>query len=88
MAGSKLIAQDFRVQAKGPDGKPKVDSDGNPVMVPLRRYFQPRPSTATVLRGRCFLFTNLGPNSKDARDTYSVEPAWPISSSSGRSIPA
>ena len=70
VVGSKLIAQDFRVQAKGPDGKPKVDKDGNPVMVPLKRYFQPRPSTATSYAADASSFTNLGPNGKEARDTY------------------
>jgi potassium-transporting ATPase KdpC subunit len=36
----------------------------------LRRYFQERPSTATSYNAAGSSFTNLGPNSKKARDTY------------------
>jgi K+-transporting ATPase ATPase C chain len=34
------------------------------------RYFQPRPSTATKYNAAGTAFTNLGPNSRDARDTF------------------
>jgi potassium-transporting ATPase KdpC subunit len=34
------------------------------------RYFQPRPSTATHYNAAASAFTNLGPNSKTARDTF------------------
>jgi K+-transporting ATPase ATPase C chain len=34
------------------------------------RYFQSRPSTATSYNAAASAFTNLGPNSKDARDTF------------------
>jgi K+-transporting ATPase ATPase C chain len=34
------------------------------------RYFQSRPSTATKYNAAGSAFTNLGPNSKDARDTF------------------
>jgi K+-transporting ATPase ATPase C chain len=34
------------------------------------RYFQPRPSTATKYNPAATAFTNLGPNSKAARDTF------------------
>jgi potassium-transporting ATPase KdpC subunit len=34
------------------------------------RYFQPRPSTATKYNAAGSAFTNLGPNSKAARDTF------------------
>jgi potassium-transporting ATPase KdpC subunit len=34
------------------------------------RYFQPRPSTATNYNAAGSAFTNLGPNSKKARDTF------------------
>jgi potassium-transporting ATPase KdpC subunit len=34
------------------------------------RYFQERPSTATSYNGAASAFTNLGPNSKTARDTF------------------
>jgi K+-transporting ATPase ATPase C chain len=40
------------------------DFKGNP------RYFQPRPSTATSYNPSATAFTNLGPNSKEARDTF------------------
>jgi K+-transporting ATPase ATPase C chain len=35
-----------------------------------RRYFQPRPSTATNYNPAATAFTNLGPDSKAARDTF------------------
>jgi potassium-transporting ATPase KdpC subunit len=34
------------------------------------RYFQSRPSTATKYAADASAFTNLGPNSRDARDTF------------------
>jgi K+-transporting ATPase ATPase C chain len=67
VVGSKLIAQSFQKPVLGPDGKPKHDSDGNPVTTPDRRYFQPRPS-ATGYDPSATFFGNLGPNSKDERD--------------------
>lgn len=70
LVGSKIIGQDFRVPVLGPNGKPKVDSDGNPVLVADKSYFQERPSTATNYNAAGSAFTNLGPNSKDARDTF------------------
>jgi K+-transporting ATPase ATPase C chain len=70
VVGSRLIAQDFRVPVLGKNGKPKTDKDGNPVMTPDKRYFQPRPSTGTSYTADATAFTNLGPNSKDARDTF------------------
>jgi K+-transporting ATPase ATPase C chain len=70
LVGSKLIAQDFRVPVLAANGKPKVDKDGNPILVADKRYFQPRPSTATNYNAAGSAFTNLGPNSKDARDTF------------------
>jgi len=70
LVGSRLIAQDFRKPVLGADGKPKLDADGNPVMAADARYFQSRPSTATNYNPAGSAFTNLGPNSKDARDTF------------------
>ncbi len=35
-----------------------------------KRYFQGRPSTLTKYNAAASAFTNLGPNSKDARDTF------------------
>jgi potassium-transporting ATPase KdpC subunit len=70
VVGSRLIGQDFRRPVVGPNGKPKVDKDGNPVMAADPRYFQERPSTATSYAADATAFTNLGPNSADARDTF------------------
>ncbi len=69
--GSSLIAQSFSLPVIGKDGKPKVDADGNPVLRPDRRYFQPRPS-ATGYSGDATYFSNLGPNSVDERDEVST----------------
>ncbi len=49
VVGSRLLAQDFKGDA---------------------RYFQSRPSTATSYNPAATAFTNLRPNSKDARDTF------------------
>jgi K+-transporting ATPase ATPase C chain len=70
LVGSKLLAQDFRKPVLDADGKPKTDKDGNPVLTPDPRYFQPRPSTSTNYNPAATAFTNLGPNSHDARDTF------------------
>ena len=67
VVGSSLIAQSFSKPVIGKNGKPKVDSDGNPVLAPDPKYFQPRPS-ATGYAPDATYFANLGPNSKDARD--------------------
>jgi K+-transporting ATPase ATPase C chain len=70
LVGSRLLAQDFRKPVLDANGKPKVDKDGNPVLASDARYFQPRPSTATNYNAAATAFSNLGPNSKDARDTF------------------
>jgi K+-transporting ATPase ATPase C chain len=70
LVGSRLLAQDFRKPVLDANGKPNLDKDGNPVLTPDTRYFQPRPSTATSYNPAATAFTNLGPNSKDARDTF------------------
>jgi potassium-transporting ATPase KdpC subunit len=64
VVGSKLIAQDFRRDTG------KKDKAGDPILVPVPRYFQPRPSTGTNYNAAGSAFTNLGPNSKTARDTF------------------
>jgi K+-transporting ATPase ATPase C chain len=38
--------------------------------MPDPRYFQPRPSTSTNYSPAATAFTNLGPNSNDALDTF------------------
>jgi K+-transporting ATPase ATPase C chain len=70
LVGSRLLAQDFRKPVLGGNGKPKTDEDGNPILTPDVRYFQPRPSTYTDYNPAATAFTNLGPNSKTARDTF------------------
>ena len=70
LVGSRLLAQDFRKPILNANGKPKVDKDGNPILTPDTRYFQPRPSTATSYDAAATAFTNLAPNSEDARDTF------------------
>jgi K+-transporting ATPase ATPase C chain len=70
LVGSRLLAQDFRRPVLGANGKPKQDKDGNPILAPDTRYFQPRPSTYTNYNPAGTAFTNLGPNSKAARDTF------------------
>lgn len=70
--GSRLIAQDFRRPVLGPGGKPRLDTDGKPVMAADPRYFQPRPSTATSYSASATAFTNLGPNSAASRDTFAA----------------
>jgi K+-transporting ATPase ATPase C chain len=64
VVGSKLLAQDFRRDTG------RKDKEGKPILMPVPRYFQPRPSTATNYNAAASAFTNLGPNSKDARDTF------------------
>jgi K+-transporting ATPase ATPase C chain len=64
VVGSKLIGQDFRRDTG------RKDKAGNPILVPVPRYFQERPSTGTSYNAAASAFTNLGPNSKDARDTF------------------
>jgi K+-transporting ATPase ATPase C chain len=70
LVGSRLLAQDFRKPVLDANGKPRMDKDGNPILTPDTRYFQPRPSTSTSYNPAATAFTNLGPNSKDARDTF------------------
>jgi K+-transporting ATPase ATPase C chain len=67
VVGSKLIGQDFRKPVLGPDGKPRMDKDGNPVLVADPRYFQSRPSQTGYTPNVTF-FSNRGPNSTDERD--------------------
>jgi K+-transporting ATPase ATPase C chain len=70
VVGSRLIGQDFRVPVLGKNGKPLMDKAGKPVLKPDPRYVQERPSTATNYAADATAFTNLGPNSATARDTF------------------
>jgi K+-transporting ATPase ATPase C chain len=69
VVGSRLLAQDFTRPVLGANGKPKKDSDGNPVTEPDPKYFQPRPS-ATGWSASATFFANKGPNQKSTRDFY------------------
>jgi K+-transporting ATPase ATPase C chain len=67
VVGSSLIAQSFSRPLIGKDGKPKLDEEGEEILVADKRYFQPRPS-ATGYSGNVTFFSNLGPNSVEARE--------------------
>ena len=65
--GSRLIAQEFTEPVIGKNGKPVMDEEGEPETRPDPDYFQPRPS-ATGYSGDASYFSNLGPNSIEARE--------------------
>ena len=64
VVGSKLIGQDFRRPVLRPDGKPRLDEAGDPVLEPDPAYFQSRPSV-TGYSANVTYFNNLGPNNKE-----------------------
>ncbi|MGZ8666579.1 MAG: potassium-transporting ATPase subunit C [Solirubrobacterales bacterium] len=64
VVGSKLIGQDFRRPVLRPNGKPRLDKAGEPVLAPDPAYFQSRPS-ATGYSANVTYFNNLGPNNKE-----------------------
>jgi K+-transporting ATPase ATPase C chain len=68
VVGSSLIGQSFSRPVIGKDGKPVLDEEGEEVLAPDKRYFQPRPS-ATGYAPDVTYFSNLGPNSVEARET-------------------
>jgi potassium-transporting ATPase KdpC subunit len=70
VVGSRLIAQPFAKPVIGKNGKPETTSTGLPILTPDPEYFQPRPSTQTEYNAAGSAFTNLGPNSTVARDTF------------------
>ena len=70
VVGSRLIGQDFRKPVIGKNGKPEQDSDGKPVLAADPAYFQERPSTQTSYAANASSFTNLGPNSTVAEQTF------------------
>ena len=69
VVGSRLIAQPF-AKPVIKNGKPETTSTNLPVLAPDPAYFQERPSTQTEYNAAGSSFTNLGPNSTVARDTF------------------
>ncbi len=67
VVGSSLIGQSFSRPAIGKNGKPMLDEEGEEILVPDKRYFQPRPS-ATGYSADASYFGNAGPNSIEARE--------------------
>ncbi len=67
LVGSSLIGQSFSRPAIGKDGKPVLDEEGEEVLVPDKRYFQPRPSQSGYSANATF-FSNSGPNSVEERE--------------------
>ncbi len=67
LVGSSLIGQSFSRPVIGKNGKPKLDEEGEEVLVPDPRYFQPRPSQSGYSANATF-FSNSGPNSVEERE--------------------
>lgn len=67
VVGSSLIAQSFSRPAIGGDGKSVLDTEGEEVLVPDKRYFQPRPSQSGYAANATY-FSNAGPNSVEERE--------------------
>jgi potassium-transporting ATPase KdpC subunit len=67
VVGSSLIGQSFSVPVIGKNGKPRLDEEGEEILVPDKRYFQPRPS-ATGYSADVTFFGNAGPNSVEERE--------------------
>lgn len=67
LVGSSLIGQSFSRPAIGKNGKPKLDEEGEEILVPDKRYFQPRPSE-TGYSANVTFFSNSGPNSVEERE--------------------
>jgi potassium-transporting ATPase KdpC subunit len=62
LVGSKIIGQSFADQVVK-NGKPQVDTSGNPITSPNPRYFQSRASaTVPPNNAAATTFSNLGPN--------------------------
>ena len=67
VVGSKLIGQSFSRPVIGKNGKPVLDEEGEEVLAPDKRYFQPRPSQSGYAANTTF-FSNSGPNSVEERE--------------------
>jgi potassium-transporting ATPase KdpC subunit len=72
LVASKLIGQQFTDVVHTKTGKVKM-SDGEPVTVPDKRYFQTRPSGNVPADGDAATeFANLGPNDKITEQTLAA----------------
>jgi len=67
VVGSSLIGQSFSRPVVGKNGKPVLDEEGEEVLAPDKRYFQPRPSQSGYAANTTF-FSNSGPNSVEERE--------------------
>ncbi len=67
LVGSSLIGQSFSRPVIGKNGKPVLDEEGEEVLAPDKRYFQPRPSV-TGYSANVTYFSNSGPNSVEERE--------------------
>jgi potassium-transporting ATPase KdpC subunit len=67
LVGSSLIGQSFSRPVIGKNGKPKLGEEGEEVLAPDPRYFQPRPSQ-TGYSASVTYFSNSGPNSVEERE--------------------
>jgi K+-transporting ATPase ATPase C chain len=67
LVGSSLIGQSFSRPVIGKNGKPVLDEEGEEVLAPDKRYFQPRPSQSGYAANTTF-FSNSGPNSVEERE--------------------
>jgi potassium-transporting ATPase KdpC subunit len=67
VVGSELIGADYSRPVLGADGKPKKDSDGDPVTEPDPKEFQSRPSVSGNSATATY-FANRGPNQVATRD--------------------
>lgn len=65
--GSNLIGQSFSRPVIGKNGKPVLDEEGEEVLAPDKRYFQPRPSETGYAPNTTY-FSNSGPNSVEERE--------------------
>jgi K+-transporting ATPase ATPase C chain len=69
VVGSTLLAQAYTKPVLDANGKPRKDSDGNPITEPDPKYFQPRPSQTDYNANGTF-FSNRGPNQASAQYFY------------------
>ncbi len=67
VVGSSLIGQSFSHPVIGKNGKPELNEEEEEELAPDKGYFQPRPSQ-TGYSGDANYFSNLGPNSVEARE--------------------